>query len=140
MAQQNHPQLFRGCPSAPKIVPGGTPHGTLLGVILYILYINPVGFPAEITNKVSDVVHKYWDILENQNEDEKLPDLLQSIKLMDDATIQEGDGATEHRDDAINLDCNIKRGGWCMVHHTCEPVKENNEGFKEMEVAEGWVV
>ena len=66
---------FRGCSSASKDMPGGTPQGTLLGVILYILYINPVGFPAEVTNKVSDVVHKYWDILANipstvQNDDE----------------------------------------------------------------------
>ena len=84
---------FRGCSSAPKDMPGGTPQGTLLGVILYILYINPVGFPAEVTNQVSDVVHRYWDILDNipstVQHDEKLPDSLQSIKFMDDATIQE---------------------------------------------------
>ena len=43
---------FRGCSSSPKDIPGGTTQGTLLGVILYILYINPVGFPAEITNEV----------------------------------------------------------------------------------------
>ena len=85
---------FRGCSSATKDMPGCTPQGTLLAVILYILHISHVGFPAEVTNKVSDVVHKYWDILENiqstvQNDDEKLPDSLQSIKFMDDATIQE---------------------------------------------------
>ena len=84
---------FRGCSSSPKDMPGGMPQGTLLGVILYILYINPVGFPSEVTNEFSDVVHKYWEILETiptsvQN-DNKLPESLQSIKFMDDASIQE---------------------------------------------------
>ena len=56
---------FRGCSSDPKDMPGGMPQGTLLGVILYILYINPVGFPAEATIKISDVVHDYWEVLDN---------------------------------------------------------------------------
>ena len=38
---------FRGCTADPRDMPGGMPQGTLLGVILYILYINPVGFPSE---------------------------------------------------------------------------------------------
>ena len=32
---------FRNCCSDPKCLPGGCPQGTLIGVILYILYINP---------------------------------------------------------------------------------------------------
>ena len=84
---------FRGCSSDPKAMPGGMPQGTLLGVILYILYINPVGFPAEVTIKLSDELHNYWNVLDPvpnllQNED-SLPQSLQSIKFMDDATIQE---------------------------------------------------
>ena len=50
---------FRGCSSNPKDMPGGMPQGTLLGVILYILYINPVGFPSEITTVISDILHEY---------------------------------------------------------------------------------
>ena len=34
---------FRNCSSDPKDLPGGSPQGTLIGVIIYILYINPVG-------------------------------------------------------------------------------------------------
>ena len=56
---------FRGCSSDPEDMPGGMPQGTLLGVILYILYINPVGFPSEITMTISDTVHKYWEALED---------------------------------------------------------------------------
>ena len=67
--------------------------GTLLGVILYILYINPVGFPAEVTIKISNDLHNYWNILDSitdiPNNDEVLPPSLQAIKFMDDATIQE---------------------------------------------------
>ena len=84
---------FRGCSSDPKDMPGGMPQGTLLGVILYILYINPVGFPGEVTTKISDTLHQYWNPLHNvpdptQNY-ETLPPSIQSIKFMDDATLQE---------------------------------------------------
>ena len=41
---------FRGLVSTTKDMNGVFPQGTLLGGILYICYINPVGFPAEITN------------------------------------------------------------------------------------------
>ena len=74
-------------------MPGGMPQGTLLGVILYILYINPVGFPSEATINISDQVHNYWKILDSIPElitnVDTLPDTMQSIKFMDDATIQE---------------------------------------------------
>ena len=52
---------FRNCCSDPLCLNGGCPQGTLIGVILYILYINPIGFPGEITLQVSDVLHKYWE-------------------------------------------------------------------------------
>ena len=59
--------------------------GTVLGVILYILYINPVGFPSEATVKISDVLHNYWNVLDNvpdlPHNDDTLPDSLQSIKF-----------------------------------------------------------
>ena len=74
-------------------MPGGMPQGTLLGVILYILYINPVGYPSEITIQISDTLHKYWEILEDIPEtvqvNDCLPDNMQSVKFMDDATVQE---------------------------------------------------
>ena len=64
-----------------------------MGIILYILYINPVGFPAEATIKISDVVHDYWEVLDNvpeiQPNDDSLPTTVQSIKFLDDATLQE---------------------------------------------------
>ena len=74
-------------------MPGGMPQGTLLGVILYILYINPVGFPAEATIKISTTLHDYWNLLDDiphlPENNISLPDSLQSIKFMDDATLQE---------------------------------------------------
>ena len=84
---------FRGCVSDPEDIPGGMPQGTLLGVILYILYINPVGFPSESTIKISDVLHEYWNILDNvptlSTSTATLPPTVQSVKFMDDATLQE---------------------------------------------------
>ena len=69
------------------------PQGTLLGVILYILYINPVGFPAEVTLKHSELIHNYLEVFDDVPEltqsRETLPNGLKSIKFMDDATIQE---------------------------------------------------
>ena len=62
-------------------------------VDLYILYINPVGFPSEITIKISDTLHDYWSVLDTipvlPTNMENLPPTVQSIKFMDDATIQE---------------------------------------------------
>ena len=43
---------FRGVTSKERVMPGGAPQGTLLGVIYYLIYINPVGFPAEITQNI----------------------------------------------------------------------------------------
>ena len=61
---------FRNCTSLPKDLPGGCPQGTLIGVILYILYINPIGFPGEITLQVSDILVKHWNHLH------PIPDLI----------------------------------------------------------------
>ena len=84
---------FRGCVSDPQDIPGGMPQGTLLGVILYILYINPVGFPSEATIKISDVLHDYWNVLDSvptlPTNTATLPLTIQSVKFMDDATLQE---------------------------------------------------
>ena len=100
---------FRGCCSDPKDMPGGMPQGTLLGVILYILYINPVGFPSEVTTDISDIIHDYWKVLEDfpniKPNSETLPDTLQSIKFMDDATLQEKVNLQD------NLATNIDRSG-----------------------------
>ena len=74
-------------------MPGGCPQGTLIGVILYILYINPIGFPAEITSQVNEAIKNYEvhldtipDLILNSN---TLPETMNSAKFMDDATIQE---------------------------------------------------
>ena len=58
---------FRNCCSHPKCMSGGCPQGTLIGVILYILYINPIGFPGEITIQISDISVMSWDAAEFQS-------------------------------------------------------------------------
>jgi hypothetical protein len=67
---------FRNCSSNPKALPGGCPQGTLIGVILYILYINPVGYPGEITLQINDLVKNYWNQLGS------VPDLLPSSNIL----------------------------------------------------------
>ena len=109
---------FRGCSSAPADIPGGMPQGTLLGVILYILYINPVGFPSEVTINISDSIHEYWKFLDTvpllPPTKKSLPQTLQSVKFMDDASIQERINLK------TNLATNIDRSGplpsWELGH------------------------
>lgn len=72
----------------------GCPQGTLLGCILYILYINPIAFPGEITIQVEETLTRYWEKLDKDinlvlDENLYLPDTVQSVKYMDDATVQE---------------------------------------------------
>ena len=84
---------FRKCCSHPKCLSGGCPQGTLIGVILYILYINPIGYPGEITLQISDFINNYWekvtDIPDLSPNLLPLPVTLNSAKYMDDATLQE---------------------------------------------------
>ena len=84
---------FCGCCSSLKDMIAGCPQGTLIGCILYILYINPIGFPGEITIEVGEILAKYWEALDNNLNLVKntltLPDTLQAVKYMDDATLQE---------------------------------------------------
>ena len=84
---------FRNCSSDPKDLPGGCPQGTLIGVILYILYINQIGFPGECTLQINDTIKNYWmnigvlpDLVPTGI---TLPKSLNAAKFMDDATIQE---------------------------------------------------
>ena len=62
-------------------------------MILYILYINPIGFPGEVTLQVNDIVNKYWNTLDDlpdlSSSNITLPTTMNSAKYMDDATIQE---------------------------------------------------
>ena len=82
---------FRSCSSSPRDLPGGCPQGTLIGVILYILYINPIGFPGEITLQINDRIKNYWtnigDIPNLLPSNSSLPTNLNAAKYMDDATI-----------------------------------------------------
>ena len=84
---------FRNTSSDSKDLPGGCPQGTLIGVVLYILYINPIGYPGEITLQVNDLITNYWNYLDSMPDvlptNLTLPTSLNSIKYMDDATIQE---------------------------------------------------
>ena len=84
---------FRNCSSDPRDLHGGCPQGTLIGVILYILYINPIGFPSEITLQINDLIKDYWTKLDEIPEllptNKTLPSNMNSAKYMDDATIQE---------------------------------------------------
>ena len=84
---------FRNCCSSPKCLPGGCPQGTLIGVILYILYINPIGFPGDITINLSDTIHNYWEkmppVPHLSPSALALPETLNCTKFMDDATLQE---------------------------------------------------
>ena len=84
---------FRNCCSHPKCLPGGCPQGTLIGVILYILYINPIGYPGEVTLQISDSLNKYWTQIPQFPElfptNKTLPSTMNTAKYMDDATLQE---------------------------------------------------
>ena len=84
---------FRNCKSEPKAMPGGCPQGTLIGNILYILYINPIGFPGEITLQVNDTIREYWTHLDHipllTPSNITIPTTMNSAKFMDDATLQE---------------------------------------------------
>ena len=58
---------------------------------LYVLYINPIRFSAEIT--INDTLYQYWKTLNNipdlpHNKD-IFPPSLQAIKFKDDASLQE---------------------------------------------------
>jgi hypothetical protein len=72
---------------------GSSPQGTLIGVIIYILYINPIAFPGEITLQVHHLVTDYWERLDAIPDllptGEVLEDMLNSAMYMDDASIQE---------------------------------------------------
>ena len=72
---------------------GSSPQSTLIGVILFILYINPIAFPEEITLQVHHLVTEYWrkvdsipDILPTE---EKLEEQLNTTKYMNDTSVQE---------------------------------------------------
>ena len=84
---------FRGCCSSLKDMIAGCPQGTLIGCILYILYINPIAFPGEITIQIEETLTKYWEHLDHDltlvHSNISLPSTVQSVKYMDDATVQE---------------------------------------------------
>ena len=118
---------FRGCQSAPQDIPGSAPQGTLLGVFLYIFYINPICFPGEVTLQIHDVLTKYWEKFDISNfplvnleqrhiennvnmmvpclDTKSLPPTLNAVKFMDDATCQEVVDIT------TSLATNIDRSG-----------------------------
>ena len=105
---------FRGKQSAAKSMPGSTPQGTLFGVVLFLLYVNPIAFLGEITLQVGEILTNYWENLELpfvseskilKHQQKQLTTGLQSVKYCDDVTVQE----------VININtalaCNIDRSG-----------------------------
>ena len=41
---------YQGATSSPRALPGGGPQGTLLGLLLFIVLINDVGFKGQSSN------------------------------------------------------------------------------------------
>lgn len=114
---------FRGFTSQKKAMNGGFPQGTLLGGILYICYINPVGFPAEITNNPELLsILTEEDMIANdpasghlqppQPTEPILHHTLNSVKYVDDATLQ------EVVDLKMTLCSNIDRSGPLPFHES----------------------
>ena len=89
---------LRGCLSEEKDIPGSAPQGTLLGVVIYLLYINPIGFPGEATLHIHNVLTSYWQEFNVPRYDQLLDEFpynlqqtktVNIVKFMDDATSQE---------------------------------------------------
>ena len=50
---------YKGCSSGKKSLPGGTPQGTRLGMLLFLVLINMTGFPdGELEKNVGEVITK----------------------------------------------------------------------------------
>ena len=109
---------FRGCESPEKDIPGSAPQGTLLGVVIYLLYINPIGFPGEATLDIHEALTSYWcqydipNYIQPQNEPMQSPKILNATKFMDDATCQ------EVVDIKSSLCSNIDRSGPLPFHES----------------------
>ena len=69
---------FRGLESEQKDIPGSAPQGTLIGVFLYILYINPIGYPRDVTLKIHEVLKNYWEQFDVELE---LTNINENIKI-----------------------------------------------------------
>ena len=91
---------FRDVTSKNREMPGGAPQGTLLGGILYILCINPIGFPAELLThpEIASILNEenWKKSLDTGNHLQPiqpshpiLSEDMNSAKYMGDATIQE---------------------------------------------------
>ena len=47
---------YKGETSSPRLLPGGGPQGTLLGLLLFIVLINDIGFSHQ-KNNVGEIIH-----------------------------------------------------------------------------------
>ena len=75
-------------------MPGSNPQGTIFGVILFLLYVNRIAFPSEITLQGGEVLNQYWISLNIhdftlENQDKTLRGGIQAVKFHDDITVQE---------------------------------------------------
>ena len=70
---------YKGKTSDPKWLPGGGPQGTLLGLLLFLILINDVGFPDQRNN--------VGDIITSKKRTTKVEEI--HLKFVDDLTIGE---------------------------------------------------
>ena len=87
---------YKGVKSDPKNMPGGGPQGTILGLFLFLVMINDVGFPAEnremgirITkaiNKRKEIETKHWKYVDDLTIAEAV-DLKTKLKNDDENTL-----------------------------------------------------
>ena len=142
---------FRGCLSNEKDIPGSAPQGTLFGVVIYLLYINPIGFPNEATLQIHDVLFSYWQEYKIPNHlniltekiqigntnvevptlpsNIELPAHLNSVKFMDDATCQ------EVVDIRTSLCSNIDRSGPLPYHESSGKVLPPQNSLLQNEIS-----
>ena len=104
----------------------------LIRVILYILYINPIGFPGEVTLTISDTIDNYWEkigiIPDTLNNSSTLPLSMNSAKYMDDETLQEA------IDLNISLAPNIDRSGPLPWYESSGKILPNQNTHLQSEI------
>ena len=83
---------YKGATSSSKSLPGGEPQGTLLGLLLFIVLINDVGFMDQ-TNNIGEVITSRKN-LERANQ--------MHLKYVDDRTLAE---SISIKDNLVQVPC-----------------------------------